>query len=581
MQATMMSFIFFLWSVVCPVATLSEVQVGSDSSRSPAWPLKVKLKKVFANVYRVANDTDPMGTPPSFYVGRLSMGEGPVVQDMLVSFDTSSGNVLLFDSTCPDLPCRTHRQYNKKQSTTAIEINTTGHPIAIGWWDSVRRWMWSVISGTEIPRERVLVGISSMELGDGTLLSSTVQESVCVGSGGAQTGHGRRACTELGVLVAQSVHRDPFLAFPHDGIVGLGLTDNLSVGPFFNFVEQFLSKDRLGGAQPHFGLFYGTRGGELTLGGYDASRLASPLQWVPIAPADEGAQYWQVRIVDFQIGGVSMGSCNATKCLGIIETSASSIGISPSIASDVEEFRRCGGPTLSFTLENGMRVSMNPADYITDDSMCDFKVGTLDLAGFHSHLIVLGEPFLRKYYTVFDRVEMRVGVGLAANETADDTIFEDEVDLSVAPHTVSAEAFLAVSAGRSPGTVDVDIESEDGFSDEGLWSFMEKKWHLAAMILFSCIHMVRNELCKNVKGKSVPRPIHCEPPVGDECPICLGCCEEPDFANCACCLQWCTLGCGHKFHENCVLKWIEQSGKCPICRTDVGSSTANAESGEC
>lgn len=28
-----------------------------------------------------------------------------------------------------------------------------------------------------------------------------------------------------------------------------------------------------------------------------------------------------------------------------------------------------------------------------------------------------------------------------------------------------------------------------------------------------------------------------------------------------------SLGCGHKFHKNCVVPWLKENPKCPMCRT--------------
>ena len=48
----------------------------------------------------------------------------------------------------------------------------------------------------------------------------------------------------------------------------------------------------------------------------------------------------------------------------------------------------------------------------------------------------------------------------------------------------------------------------------------------------------------------------------DECSICM------DKNN----LIWVSLPCEHKFHEECIFKWIETDLSCPICRKQLGNN---------
>ena len=43
------------------------------------------------------------------------------------------------------------------------------------------------------------------------------------------------------------------------------------------------------------------------------------------------------------------------------------------------------------------------------------------------------------------------------------------------------------------------------------------------------------------------------------CSICLEKINNNDIKNA-------TLECGHIFHSDCILKWIENKSNCPICR---------------
>ncbi len=48
----------------------------------------------------------------------------------------------------------------------------------------------------------------------------------------------------------------------------------------------------------------------------------------------------------------------------------------------------------------------------------------------------------------------------------------------------------------------------------------------------------------------------------EECSICM------DKNN----LIWVSLQCEHKFHEECIFKWIETNLSCPICRKQLGNN---------
>ncbi len=48
----------------------------------------------------------------------------------------------------------------------------------------------------------------------------------------------------------------------------------------------------------------------------------------------------------------------------------------------------------------------------------------------------------------------------------------------------------------------------------------------------------------------------------EECSICM---DKND-------LIWLSLPCEHKFHEECIFKWIETNLSCPICRKQLGNN---------
>ena len=49
--------------------------------------------------------------------------------------------------------------------------------------------------------------------------------------------------------------------------------------------------------------------------------------------------------------------------------------------------------------------------------------------------------------------------------------------------------------------------------------------------------------------------------LGDTCAICL---SKKSFSK-----SVAVLPCGHRFHEECILEWLDEQPNCPICRAHV------------
>lgn len=49
--------------------------------------------------------------------------------------------------------------------------------------------------------------------------------------------------------------------------------------------------------------------------------------------------------------------------------------------------------------------------------------------------------------------------------------------------------------------------------------------------------------------------------VGDECTICISPFENGEVLSC--------LPCDHRFHEECIVPWLDRSSTCPLCKRDA------------
>ncbi|XP_072756818.1 lysosomal aspartic protease-like [Anoplolepis gracilipes] len=200
-----------------------------------------------------------------------------------------------------------------------------------------------------------------------------------------------------------------------DGILGLGY-DTKSVDEvtpvFYNMIQQGLL------SQPVFS-FYLNRdssaeiGGELTFGGTNSAHYDGELFYIPVTRKE----YWQFTIDSFQVGDDNL--CT-NGCQAIADTGASLIYapssyidvINEKIGADSNGYVNCSQldefPTIAVVLNN-KTFNLTPSNYIIQE----VEEGILKcLSGFDKlnfPLWILGDLFIRSYYTVFDLGNNRVG----------------------------------------------------------------------------------------------------------------------------------------------------------------------------
>eukprot|EP00418_Pyrodinium_bahamense_P007965 CAMPEP_0179122352 /NCGR_PEP_ID=MMETSP0796-20121207/57743_1 /TAXON_ID=73915 /ORGANISM="Pyrodinium bahamense, Strain pbaha01" /LENGTH=442 /DNA_ID=CAMNT_0020820975 /DNA_START=73 /DNA_END=1401 /DNA_ORIENTATION=+ len=358
-------------------------------------------------------------TYKSFYMGNIRVGiAAEVPQELMVFFDTGSGQVILDSTRCSAPACLRHRQYSPDRPG-AVSVNADGLPIRRGRMDIVT------------------IGLDSHDVDPGMVQGNFVRDMVCLGMERSK-GSRAEACAELILVAATNMTAEPFLQAPFDGIVGLGL-EGLSVNGEYNFFGRLWAST---GLPPHFAIFVppGDQDSraEIAFGGHNAARLASPLRWVPVVQPEQG--FWQVAIVSIGIGTEPLEICPAAGCRGIIDSSSSQLGVPAEALQQLQgSLAATGvdcdvGPELRLTLEGGVVLSLTAKDYARrKGSSCQPQLHPLldkdreragrqwiyNMERRHGSLkqssFVLGEPVLRRYYTVFDWETKRVGFGRAAS----------------------------------------------------------------------------------------------------------------------------------------------------------------------
>lgn len=357
----------------------------------------------------------------SAYYGTVLAGT-PAVPYKVV-FDTGSGHLILPSTYCSSDTCRAHRRYRRSQSSSARDIDHDGSTVQAGE-----------------PRDQITVSF-----GTGEVTGVFVEDVVCVEENVVPGDDLPPGCMTMAMIVATDMSAEPFKAFEFDGVLGLGL-QGLSQGPAFNFVDVMADAiQQRGNLMAHtFGVFLaedGQPGSEITLGGWSQERLDEGLRWNPVLDPELG--HWTVEIKHMHVDGEPVSFCSSGGCKAVVDTGTSLLAVPTNAFAELYELLRhtpppggaCrgDGPQLHMVLDS-FTVSLGPEDYSRFEegsakpqtlfnpsdapskpaNRCRPMLMTMDLPEpLGPKLFILGEPVLRKYYTVYDGKAKRVGFGRA------------------------------------------------------------------------------------------------------------------------------------------------------------------------
>merc|ERR1719161_1397047 len=296
------------------------------------------------------------------YWGEVSMGTPP--QTFSVIFDTGSGNLILPSDSCNGAGCKPHRKYEKGKSSSAQAITN----------------------------ER---GESSSEItfGTGQISGDFYKDRLCMGE----------LCSDAGFIAATEESTEPFQEIPFDGIMGLGFKD-LSMGKGFNIVDNMNEAGQLPDGQFSFFLD-DADGSELTFGGFKPEQLASDVVWAPV----KVPSWWQVAIDDITFDNQPKNLCGGG-CQVAVDTGTSMLAgpsdLIDKLANMVNAKSDCSNfdslPKLGFQVGNKV-LNLAPDDYMDrSNSECSFSLMSLDVPPPKGPLFIFGDPFIRRFVTVFD-----------------------------------------------------------------------------------------------------------------------------------------------------------------------------------
>jgi len=203
-----------------------------------------------------------------------------------------------------------------------------------------------------------------------------------------------------------------------DGILGLAF-DSISVDDTPTVLDGLVKQGLI--SAPIFGVYLSNgdgTSGELTLGGADPSHYTGSLTYVPLS----SETYWEVPLTSFSAGGSPV--TNATKAVLDTGTSimagptadvaalAQSVGATPFFLNPQEYTVSCTASLPDITIGlGGQSFTLTGADYVVNagEGICLFGFTGIDIPAPAGPLWIMGDVFIRKYYTVFDGQNQRLG----------------------------------------------------------------------------------------------------------------------------------------------------------------------------
>jgi hypothetical protein len=369
---------FFALLLLISVSGLVRFPVQKRDNSEFVASLRSRALKGFKNNYKFKGDGSIVinDYENSQYYGEISLGSP--AQKFQVIFDTGSSDLWVASSKC-DSSCGRHAKYDATKSSTYTANGTIFH-IEYGS---------GPVSGFQ--------SIDNLNMG-GLVVKDYEFAEVTDASG-------------LGAA---------FMLGKFDGILGMGfpiLSVNKLPPAFFSLLDQGLIETA------QFAFYLGNNApGELTLGGSDPAHYSGELVWEPL----KAATYWEINMQQFTVAGKSYVTGGAASA--IVDSGTSLLTGPSEVVADIakqigakmiiegEYMLKCDYDNLpNFDITIGGNVySLSPVDYlIPDGGLCLLGMMGMDIPPPTGPLWILGDILMRKYYTVFDTENKRVGFALA------------------------------------------------------------------------------------------------------------------------------------------------------------------------
>ena len=330
------------------------------------------------------------------YSGKVQIGNPP--QELEMVFDTGSANIIVTSSFCNTTGCLNHKQYDMEKSNTHSPIFF----LETHYADLIR---------TPNQRDQIL-----MYFGTGQVKSYLGYDTICIADG-------KLCANNTLILEACEMSLVPFSHVSFDGIIGLGFT-YLSVAPESNFLEMLYRQGKIDHLL--FSFYFNkddTRLSAVNIGGYDKKLFTGNIHYSKVHALNH---YWEIDIEGIYYNDTEVIDCTTKKCGAVVDTGTSMLAapfesfttLSELLSVDINCVNLDTLKNLQFKI-NGKKFTLEPDYYVLKvesdtNTNCISALMQLDaLSSNDKHIFILGLPFLKKYFTVYDREKKRIGFALA------------------------------------------------------------------------------------------------------------------------------------------------------------------------
>ncbi|NXG72440.1 PEPA protein, partial [Baryphthengus martii] len=305
------------------------------------------------------------------YYGYICIGTP--CQNFTVIFDTGSANLWVPSIYCQSHSCSDHHRFNPNKSSTFVATNES---FSIGYGTGN-------LSG--------ILGYDTVIIAHFTIVSQIFGLSV----------------SEPG---------DFFYYTPFDGILGLAYPSISSAGAtpvFDNMMMQKLVKKDL------FSVYLSRHeraGSFILFGDIDPLYTITGITWIKLS----AETYWQISMSKVTVRGKTVACSEG--CQAILDTGTSRLVVPNAVLGNIQKALGANSngqvncftipfmPTVTFNI-NGTAFPLSPYAYVIREGVsCILGFDGMDVPTEEGELWILGDVFLRSYYSIYDRANNRVGL---------------------------------------------------------------------------------------------------------------------------------------------------------------------------
>lgn len=342
--------------------------------------MAAQTRQRLSDTYKIDVDSVPIvpmiNVGDAEYVGPVSIGTPAQVFDVV--YDTGSSNLWVPDSTCTS--CLNQNKFNSSRSATYQKCVDPSYGCSL-----------------------------FLPYGSGTVLGFLANDTATVGGISIPSQGFGQITSEPG-----GVFDDGYF----DGILGLAYpTIAMPIGSFLPGPVDNMIADKLIPA-PLFSVYLSSEPvgndthSEVLFGAVDKRWYEGDFTVVPFNVLQPLLGYWAITVESITVGGKP--SSAGTNIIGVVDTGTSLICGPPAymnpIIAQVNVTADCSNlselPELSFNIA-GKNFTLTADQYVIqfpgEQPQCELGLAAFDASGGLFDMWILGDTFLRAYYSVFNR----------------------------------------------------------------------------------------------------------------------------------------------------------------------------------